>query len=245
MENKLQRTKNYLFQNYDYVKNPVNFKHVVIDLLRRYGLFIHMRDEPSGIYDLDKFLYEKNPMGIPYHKEKITKLEKRIKDTENKINQLNTDGDELYQEYYEEGLKDYNDIILSNIYFKEYKEEADRYEKRVKDIQDFLNNFKLKNQEFNNLIRENLSDCIEALVEDCAYYNKEAVRHDVGDTPEPYNPTPKEQWTQEEIKKCHEEIEWCTKQIKEEKKAIKNLLEKDALIKEIFTALEPFDKEIE
>lgn len=245
MEKKLQRTKNYLFQNYDYVKNPVNFKHVVIDLLRRYGLFIHMRDEPNCIYDLDKFLYEKNPMGIPYHKENIIKLKKRIKDAENKINQLNTDGDELYQKYYKEGLKDYNDIILSNMYFKEYKEEAGRYEKRVKDIQDFLNNFKLKNQEFNNLIRENLSDCIEALVEDCAFYNREAAGHNVGDTPEPYNPTPKEQWIQEEIKKCHEEIEWCTKQIKEEKKAIKNLQEKDALIKEIFTALEPFDKEIE
>ena len=245
MEKKLQRTKNYLFQNYDYVKNPVNFKHVVIDLLRRYGLFIHMRDEPNCIYDLDRFLYEKNPMGIPYHKENIIELKKRIKDAENKINQLNTDGDELYQKYCEEGLKDYNDIILPNIYFKEYKEEAGRYEKRVKDIQDFLNNFKLKNQEFNNLIRENLSDCIEALVEDCAFYNREAAEHNVGDTPEPYNPTPKEQWIQEEIKKCHEEIEWCTKQIKEEKKAIKNLQEKDALIKEIFTALEPFDKEIE
>lgn len=245
MEKKLQRIKNYLFQNYDYVKNPVNFKHVVIDLLRRYGLLIHMRDEPNCIYDLDKFLFEKNPVGIPYHKEKIIELKKRIKDAENKINQLNTGGDELYQKYYEEGLKDYNDIILPNIYFKEYKEEADRYEKRVKDIQDFLNNFKLKNQEFNNLIRENLSDCIEALVEDCAFYNREAAEHNVGDTPEPYNPTPKEQWIQEEIKKCHEEIEWCTKQIKEEKKAIKNLQEKDALIKEIFTALEPFDKEIE
>ena len=245
MEKKFQRTKNYLFQNYDYVKNPVNFKHVVIDLLRRYGLFIHMRDEPNYIYDLDKFLYEKNPMGIPYHKENIVRLKKRIKDAEDKINQLNTDGDELYQKYYEEGLKDYSDIILSNVYFKKYKEEADRYEKRVKDVQDFLNNFKLKNQEFNNLIRENLSDCIEALVEDCVYYNKEAARHNVGDTPEPYNPTSKEQWIQEEIKKCHEEIEWCIKQIKEEKKAIKNLREKDALIKEIFTALEPFDKEIE
>lgn len=245
MENKFQRTKNYLFQNYDYVKNPVNFKHVVIDLLRGYGLCIHMRDEPNCIYDLDKFLYEKNPMGIPYHKENIARLEKRIKEAEDKLCQLSIDGDKLYREYYEEGLKDYNDLILSNRYFKEYKEKADRYEKRVEDIQYFLNNFKLENQEFNKLIRESLSDCIEALAEDCAYYNKEAARCDVGDTPEPYNPTPKEQWIQEEIKKCHDEIEWCTKQIKEEKKAIKNCEEKDNLIKKVFAALEPFDKEVQ
>ena len=237
--------KDYTFQNYNYVKNPVNFKHVVIDLLRRYGIFIHMRDEPSGIYDLDKFLYEKNPMGIPYHKENIARLKKRIKKAEDKLCQLSTDGDKLYQEYYEEGLKAYNELILSNRYFKNYKREADKCEKRIKDIQDFLNNFKLEDQEFNRLIRGTLSECIEALVEERAYYNEEAARNDVGDTPEPYSPSPKEQWIQKEIKECHDEIEWCTKQIKEEEQAIKNCEEQDNLIKKIFAALEPFDKEIE
>lgn len=236
--------RNYLFQDYDYVKNPVNFKHVVIDLLRGYRLFIHMRNEPRGIYDLDRFLYEKNPMGIPYHKENIARLKKRIKKAEDKLRQLSTDGDKLYQDYCEESFKEYN-LFLSYRCSEEYKEEADKYGKRVEDIQYFLNNFKLENQEFNKLIRENLSDCIEALTEECAYYNKEAVRCEVVDAPEPYNLTPKEQWAQEEVERCHDEIEWCTKRIKEEEQAIKSCEEKDNLIKEIFTALEPFNKEVE
>lgn len=237
--------KNYLFQNYGYVDKPVNFKHVVIDLLRRYGIFIHMRDEPSGIYDLDKFLYEKNPMGIPYYKENIARLEKRIKEAEDKLCQLSTDGDKLYQKYYDEGLKDYNKIVETNEYYKEYRERADKYLKRVHNIQDFLYNFHLENQEFSNIIKETLNGCIEALME---YYDsniKRAIINDVRDNTKPYNPTPKEQWIQEEIKKCHDEIEWCTKQIKQEKKAIKNCEEKDNLIKKIFAALEPFDKEVQ
>ena len=237
--------KNFLFQNYDYIKNPVNLKHVVIDLLRGYGLFIHMRDEPSGIYDLDNFLYEKNPMGIPYHKENIEILKKRIKTAEDKLRQLDTDGDKLYQEDYDRGLKNYNDIIMSNKYCKEYKDTANKYLNRAHNIQDFLKDFKLENQDYYNLIKDNLDGCIEALLEDYIYYNREAIRNDVGDNPEPYNPTPKEQWIQEEIKEYHDEIEWCNKQIKEEEQAIKSCEEKDNLIKEIFKALEPFDKEIE
>ena len=237
--------KNYMFQNYGYVDKPVNFKHLVIDLLRRYGLFIHMRDEPSGIYDLDKFLYETNPMGIPYHEKSITRLEKRIKDAENKLKELNIDSDKLYQEYYDEGLKDYNNLIETNEYYKEYKERADKYLKRVHNIQNFLYNFHIENQEFNNLVKENLNECIEALMEDYDSNIRYAVLNDIRDNPEPYNPMPKKEWIQVEIRRCNDEIEWCTKQIKEEKKAIKNLQEKDKLIKEIFMALEPFDKEIE
>lgn len=237
--------KNYMFQNYGYVDKPVNFKHVVIDLLRRYGIFIHMRDEPSGIYDLDKFLYEKNPMGIPYHKKNIARLEKRIKEAEDKLCQLSTDGDKLYQEYYDEGLKDYNNLVETNEYYKKYKEEADKYEKRAKDIQNFLNNFKLENQEFSNLIKETLNECIEALMEDYDSNIRYAVINDVRDKTEPYNPMSKEEWIQVETDRCKNEIEWCTKQIEEEKKAIKSCRKKDKLIKEIFTALEPFDKDIE
>lgn len=237
--------KIFLFQNYHYVNEPVNFKHVVIDLLRRYGLFIHMRDEPNCIYDIDKFLYEKNPNGIPYHKEKIEKLKNRIKEAENKLQQLNIDSDSLYQEWYNEGLKTYNNLIETNEYCEKYKTLANNYLKRINNIQDFLKNFKLKNSEFSKLIEDNLDGCIEALLEDYNYYNKEAVKNDVGDDPKPYSPMPKEEWIQEHIKNCNEEIEWCTKQIKKEKQAIKNCREKDKLIKEIFTALEPFDKEIE
>ena len=74
---------------------------------------------------------------------------------------------------------------------------------------------------------------------------KYAVLNDIRDNPEPYNPMSKKEWIQLRIRRCNDEIEWCTKQIKEEKKAIKNLQEKDKLIKEIFAALEPFDKDIE
>ena len=237
--------KSFLFQNYDYVKNPVNFKHVVIDLLRSYGIFIHMRDAQSGIYDLDKFLYEKNSMGIPYHKENIVRLEKRLKEAEDKISQLNTDGDKLYQEYYDEGLKDYNDIIKGNKYYKEYKNEANKYLKRVHNIQDFLENFKLENQDYYNLIKDTLAGCIEALLGDYNYYNRLAINNDVGDNPALFSPMPKEMWIQEQIEECNDDIEFCIKEIKEEKLAIKLYIEKDKLIKEIFKALEPFDKEIE
>ena len=95
--------KNYLFQNYGYVDKPVNFKHVVVDLLRRYGIFIHMRDEPSGIYDLNKFLYETNPMGIPYHQDNIKRAEKAITTHQQRLKDLEENGDQLYQQYYDEG----------------------------------------------------------------------------------------------------------------------------------------------
>ena len=237
--------KNYMFQNYGYVDKPVNFKHVVIDLLRRYGLFIHMRDEPSGIYDLDKFLYETNPMGIPYHKEKIEKLKNRIEDAKNKLKELNVGSDKLYQEYYDDGLKDYNNLIETNEYYKKYRHVANKYIKRVHNIQDFLYNFHLENQEFSNIIKETLNRCIEALMEDYDSNIRYAVINDVRDNTEPYNPMPKEKWIQVETNRCKNEIEWCTKQIEEEKKAIKSCRQKDKLIKAIFVALEPFHKDID
>lgn len=240
--------KNYLFQNYGYVDGPVNMKHVVIDLLRAFGIFIHMRDEPSCIYDMDKFLHEKSTMGIPYHKENIENCRRLIKKSQEKIDDLRSDHAEaLYRKYYTESERYYNEAIATNRSYHKWMDRAEKSKGRIKLIEDFINRFDIEGQEeLTEAVKDNLQRCINALSEDYKMDVDQATENDVrGKSCERFNPLKKEDWVASEIKRSEEAIKLYKKRIKEEQESIKKLKERDEAIKALFKALEPFDKEVE
>ena len=174
--------KSYLFQNYGYVGGSVNMKHAVIDLLRRYGIFIHMRDEPSGIYDIDKFLYAKNPMGIPYHQEYLNSCKKHIQECQDMIDKLESEeaSDKLYNEYCKECERYYNEVILTNREYHKWMDRAEKSQNRIETIKNFINSFEIENQnELTTLIKNDLQKCINALSDDYKSYMKSADKMEV------------------------------------------------------------------
>lgn len=241
--------KNYLFQNYNYVDYPVNMKHVILDLLRRYNICIHMRDMPNCIYDLDKFLSENNSMGIPYHKDNIIDCKKKIKENEERLVLLDSPEwvNKMYKSYYDDGLKEFNNLMKTNNINQEYRQKAEKYKNRQELIQNFITNFNIDGEEeMTQVIKQGLDGCVEALQEDYNYYNNCAIENDVTLKPNlTYSPMGKDEWTKKEKEKAIHAIDFCKNQIKEEEKIIEELREKDTVIKKIFKALEPFDKEIE
>lgn len=241
--------KNYLFQNYGYVDGPVNMKHVAIDILRRYGICIHMRDEPNGIYDLDKFLYENNSMGIPYHEDNIKECKRKIKENEELLKLLDSSNwvDAAYTTYYDDGLKKFNEMVDTNSFCLFYKQRAEKYKNRQNLITEFVNNFNIEGEEeLTQAIKNGLNGCIEALEEDYKYYIQQSEENDVSKKPDlTYSPMSKEEWVDNKRKKAKDIINFCKKQIKDERKTIKMLREKDKTLRAIFKALEPFNKEVE
>lgn len=241
-------SKNYLFQNYGYVENPVNMKHVVIDLLRGHGIFIHMRDEPSGIYDENKFLYEKNEMGIPYHEDNIKTFKYRIKKAEDILLKLKSEeADSLYEEYLKDYKRHYDESVSTNRAYNRLKDRASKVQDRINIIKNFNEKFSannILNQDLTNLIKKDLSDCIEALEEDYDGFIRRAVEADVtGTEEENFNPMGKEEWVSNQINRYKEELTLLRKRIKDEKEAIKNLRAKDEIIKALFKELDAFDEE--
>lgn len=241
--------KNYLFQNYGYVDGPVNMKHVALDILRRYGICIHMRDMPNCIYDLDKFLYEKSPMGIPYHNENIAECNRKIKINKEKLKLLDSYDwvDIAYTTYYEQGLKKFNELVNTNSACEEYKQKAERYKNRQNLIANFIHDFNVEGEkEITQLIKQGLSGCIEALEEDYNYYIQQSEENDVSKKSDlTYSPMSKEEWIKSEKKKATDTINFCKKRIEDARKSIKILQERDATLKAVFKALEHFDKDVE
>lgn len=241
-------SKNYLFQNYNYVEHPVNMKHVVIDILRSYNICIHMRDEPHGVYDMERFLYKNHSMGIPYHEHNIENCKRKIQANKERLVLLNSDSwvDKAYRSYYDEGLKEFNTLLSTNGICAKYKEKAERCKSRQKLISDFIANFRVdKQKELIQTIKRKLSGCIEALEEDYNRYTKESIKNDVTLKHDfAYSPMSKAEWVEAEKKKAEDTVNFCKKQIKEEEGYIEALKEKDKTIRAIFEALEPFDKEV-
>ena len=238
-------SKSYYLHNMGYIsgEKPLNLKHVVIDILRRYGIFIHMRDEKSGLYDLRDFLYETNPMGIPYHQDNIKRAEKAITTHQQRLKDLEENGDQLYQHYYDEGKAEYETVVASNKYYHEYKDEANRLRDIIGKLQNFNSTFCIEGQP--NLTKEvinNISDCIEAVEEEYQENQQKAAENNIIE-PELYNPPSKEEWLEKEKEESNHKIKFYRERIQEEEKTIKNLQERDKIIRAIFIALEPYDIE--
>lgn len=236
-------SKSYYLHNMGYIsgEKPLNLKHVVIDILRRYGIFIHMRDEKSGLYDLKDFLYETNPMGIPYHQDNIKRAEKGIAAHQQRLKDLEENGDQLYQQYYDEGRVKYEAVVASNKYYHEYKNEANRLRDIIGKLQNFNSTFCIEGQPgLTKEVINNISDCIEAVEEEYQESQQKAAENNIIE-PDPYSPLSKERWLEKEKEESNHKIKFYRERIQEEEKTIKNLQEKDKIIRAIFTALEPYD----
>ena len=235
---------NYYFQNRSLIGGPINMKKVVLDILRNYGIFIHMRDEPRDKYDIKDFLHETNPMGIPYHLENIERAKNKIKECKDYLKKIESDSDALYQKYYDDGLTEYTKLIESNKYYHYYQQRATDFNNTIKVVENFLNDFNIDGQSnLTNIVKENLTDCLEALKRDEQNAIDAAEQNDVNKHTISYTPVNKKEWLQVEIIKCKNAIELNEKRIKEEEEIIKRLKEKDKVIKTIFAALEPYDVE--
>ena len=89
---------NYLLHNLGYDK-PINFRYIVLDTLKRYGICQHIRDYSTGqlgLTDVNKWLEYTG-----YYEDKINRSKEQLKEYKATLKQI-ADGDESYvQKEYE------------------------------------------------------------------------------------------------------------------------------------------------
>lgn len=83
---------NYLLHNLGY-DEPINFRYIVLDTLKRYGICQHVRDYSTnqlGLTDVNKWLESTN-----YYENKIKRSKEMLKEYKATLKQIEA-GDESY-----------------------------------------------------------------------------------------------------------------------------------------------------
>ena len=241
---------NYYFQNRDLIDNPVNMKHVIIDFLRGYGIFAHVRDLPSNLYNVEDFLYEKLEFGITYQEDIIRRAEKDIEEEEKHIQYLDDFPDDAYNLYYNEG----KEAFLKLLEEKEPLMKAQSKLSKLRSRMDLLGSTKdkINTEDFPSTlaisVKAFLSDCQGAIYEDI----KEAEDIINGQqtflektSPEDFHPVSKDEYIRLEKTRSKDRIEFLSRRISEAKETIKRFKEKDKAIKKLFEFLDTIDSKVE
>ena len=241
---------NYYFQNRDLIDNPVNMKHVIIDFLRGYGIFAHVRDLPSNLYNVEDFLYEKLEFGITYQEDIIRRAEKDIEEEEKHIQYLDDFPDDAYNLYYNEEKENF----LKAIKDKEPLMQAQGRLSRLRSRMDLLESTKdkISTEDFPSTlamsVKAFLSGCQGAIYEDIkeAEDTINSQRTFLEKTnPEDYHPISKDKYISLEKTRSKERIEFLSRRISEAKETIKRFKEKDKAIKKLFEFLDTIDSKVE
>lgn len=241
---------NYYFQNRHLIDNPVNMKHVIIDFLRGYGIFGHVRDLPRNLYNVEDFLYEKLKFGIPYQEDIIRRAEADIEEEEKHIQYLNDFPDDAYNLYYNEGKERFLKIIKDKEPLMQAQDRLSRLRSRMNLLESTKD--KISTDDFPDTlaksVKEFLSACQDAIYEDIKEA-KDTINSQHAflekTTPEDYHPISKDEYISREKTRIKERIEFLSRRISEGKETIKRLKERDKVIKKLFEFLDTIDSEVE
>lgn len=241
---------NYYFQNRDLIDNPVNMKHVIIDFLRGYGIFVHVRDLPSNLYNVEDFLYEKLEFGITYQEDIIRRAEKDIEEEEKHIQYLDDFPDDAYNLYYNEGKEAFLKLL-------EEKEPLMKAQSKLSKLRSRMNLLestkdKINTEDFPGTlaksVKEFLSACQDGIYEDIKEA-KDIINSQrtflEKTSPEDFHPTSKDEYISLEKTRSKDRIEFLSMRISEAKETIKRFKEKDKVIKKLFEFLDTIDSEVE
>ena len=241
---------NYYFQNRDLIDNPVNMKHVIIDFLRGYGIFAHMRDLPSNLYNVEDFLYEKLQFGITYQEDIIRRAEKDLEEEEKHIQYLNDFPDDAYNLYYNEEKEHFLKIIKDKEPLMQAQSRLSRLRSRMNLLESTKD--KISTEDFPGMlaksVKEFLSSCQDGIYEDIKEA-KDIINSQQTflekTSPDDYHPISKDKYISLEKTRIKERIEFLSRRISEAKETIKRFKEKDKAIKKLFEFLDTIDSEVE
>lgn len=239
---------NYFIQNTGRDEKPMNIKEVVLDTLRGYNIFVHLRDEGCIGYDMEKYLLNEDAGNI----EEIKTLERKIENKKKKLEELKANPEAWYDAYVKEKTEDFLEAKreVEEIGGRsEYRERVSGLERRIKALQEFLEGFKLEaDRELESTIKQDVLNMVKALTRDLYEYTRRAeeeekVMQEIREKEECLESC--EQWVTGKVKKLEEEVKAYQELLEDTREVVAEGKEKDEKITRLFEALEPFDKEVE
>ena len=132
---------NYLLHNLGYYENPdkINFRYIVLDTLKQYGICQHLKDYSTdhwGLTDVNKWL--KSTKGL---EDTIVNSKKRLKEYRKQLKQIENGDETLIQQEYQKKLS--NAQSLKNSENSYYIDEANRADKCAEEYYKYLSQFNL------------------------------------------------------------------------------------------------------
>lgn len=241
---------NYTVQNNGYVDNPLNIKKLVLDDLRRYGVFSHLRDSGKVGYDLESYLRSNSPYGVKYYRNEIQRITKTLAEYEAELEKLKSDGKILYQEFVDNADKEFRrkqKDILDGKDTPYYNTKITKLKNRAFQLRKFVESYKGP-KELQAEIIADIKDMIEALEDEAFRYEEDArkeaeSRDKLMHSSLPEVP-PYEEWLKDKTDLLEYRLKFLGDKVKEFKQTIERLRKNDKLIEELFYSLAPYDEDL-
>lgn len=222
----------WTLHNYGY-KN-INFRKVVLEELKRYNIAIHLRDEyidRLGLDDVEKWLESEN-----YYIEQIEWAKKRLTEATDNYNAVLIDESIIKDAYEKECAKISSMKTWENTFY------ADEVTKIIECLHDFepkVNNWIDKAPANLDFITKGLKDMLETAKADMTKNAQENVKSldRIKDTTFPEWDT----FRKDYIEKAKSNLDWAKEEVKNKKKALKNVQERNHTIKQVFEILDQLE----
>ena len=229
---------NYLLHNLGY-DNPINFRYIVLDILKRYGICQHLRDysiSRLSLTDVNDWL-----ILTDYEECNIKRAKERLKENQTILKQIES-GDESYiQKEYEKQLS--NAQSLRNSKHSWNIDEARRINKCAEEYYKYLAQWKMPSGgELGKNIQNELWDIYYTAIHDRDEHleeDKKSVER-MRETKDPIY----EDIRAKVIDEVKSNILWQKDIIKSAKDCIKRIEKSNEIIKDIFYELDLVDKRV-
>ena len=213
---------NYLVQNMGYVDKPLNIKHLVLDQLKNYGIFAHLREERNLGYDVEKYLHTEE---ITYRENQIKQGKEFIKKAKGIIEDFHKNGREAYDKYIESFNKPL-DIAEASHWLKD----EEKLRKRASQLNNFLSSISNNSILAKYKVKTDIKDMLDALTDEanrCHEYYKYAKEFEERLTFFSPKPLTFEEWMKKEEDNLKKDIEIREKCISETRKELKEYKKRD------------------
>lgn len=229
---------NYLLHNLGYDK-PIDFRYIVLDTLKRYGICQHIRDYSTSqlsLTDVNKWLESTD-----YYEDKIKRSKENLKEYKAQLKQIEN-GDETYiQAEYEKLLS--NAKTLRSSEHSYYIDQANKISKCAEEYYKYLSQWKMP---CGGELGKNLTNALWDIYHTAIYDRDECLEDDkksiesMHQTKDPIY----EDVRAEVIDRLKGYIRWQEDEIKSAKECIKRIEKNNEIIKDIFYELDLVDKRV-